>query len=348
MANGFHPPSVKKALGIVLDKPGKPSYDSPSSFRVIVLLRTLSKILERVVTSRLSAQAVTCPLNHPLQCRSLPGRSTADAALFLQHYAESFHRLCYKFSTLFLDVKGGFDNVESHSLLSLLRRKGVSPYLVQWVGSFLRDRTGRLTFQGPPCVFAPVSEGVPQGSPISPLLFVIYVSSLHLDIPRSLIVSYVDEFAVTVASPTYRTNVRLLLRSFSSLKRKASAINISFSVSKTKLIHWRTARSNVWLCSLPVQLEDQLFYQQTRLKWLGFIFTPAFDPRCHFSRRYTLANAALATIRRLSSLRIGLAPHLCLSLARSLQAPILLYGSSVRSPPPLHYEPNGRLLAPGL
>jgi len=334
LAHGFHPPSLKKALGIVLDKPGKPSYDSPSSFRVIVLLRTLSKILERVVASRLSAQATICSLIHPLQCGSLPGRSTADAALVLQHTVESFYCLRYRVSTLFLDVKGGFDNVESPSLLSLLRRKGVSPYLVQWIGSFLRDSTCRLTFQGSPRSFAPVSVGVPQGSPISPLLFVIYVYSLHLEIPRSLIISYVDDFAVTVASPSYRTNVRLLQKSFSALKRKASPINISFSVPKTELIHWRTTRSNESPCSLPVHLEDQLFYPQPRLKWLGFIFTPAFDPRSHFSRRYTLANAALATIRRLSPPGMGLPPYLCLSLARSLLAPILQYGSAVWNPPP--------------
>ena len=137
LAHGFHPPSLKKGLGIVLDKPGKPSYDSPSSFRVIILLRTLSKILARVAASRLSAQAAVCSLIHPLQCESLPGRSTADAALVLQHNIESFYCLHYKVSTLFLDVKGGFDKVESPSLLSLFRKKGVSPYLVPWVGSFL-------------------------------------------------------------------------------------------------------------------------------------------------------------------------------------------------------------------
>ena len=191
LAHGVHPPSQKKALGIVLDKPGKPSYDSPSTFRVIVLLRMLSKILERVVASHLSAQATICSLIHPLQCGSLPGRSTADAALVLQHNVESFHRLGYKVSTLFLNVKGGFDNVESPSLLSLLRRKGVSPYLIQWVGSFLRDSNCRLTLQGSLHLVAPASVGVPQGSPISPLLFVIFVSSLHLEIPRSLLISYV-------------------------------------------------------------------------------------------------------------------------------------------------------------
>ena len=268
LAHGFHPPALKNALGIVLDKPGKLSYDSPSSLRVIVLLRTISKILERIVASRRSAQATICSLIHPLQCGSLPGRSTADAALVLQHNVESFHRLGYKVSTLFLDVKGGFDNMESPSLLALLGRKVVSSYLVQWVGSFLRDRTCRLTFQVSPPLFAPVSVGVPQGSPISPLLFVIYVSSLHLEVPRTLIISYVDDFAVTVAAPSYRTNVRLLQKSFSALKRKASAINISFSVPKTELIHWRTTRSNERPCSLPVQLEDQIFYPQSCLKWL--------------------------------------------------------------------------------
>jgi len=142
-----------------------------------------------------------------------------------------------------------------------------------------------------------------------------------------------------VASASYRTNVRLFQKSFSLLKRKASPINISFSVPTTELIHWRTTRSHEPPCSRPVQLEDQLLYPQTRLKWLGFIFTPSFDPRSHFSRRYTLANADLATIRRLSSPGMGLLPYLSLPLARSLIAPIFLYGSAVWIPSPSIMNP---------
>jgi len=71
-----------------------------------------------------------------------------------------------------------------------------------------------------------------------------------------------------------------------------------------------------------------------RLKWLGFIFTLSFNPRSHFSRRYTLANAALVTIHHLSPPGMGHPPYLCLSLARSLLAPILLYGSAIWNPPP--------------
>jgi len=65
---GYHPVSMKKANSIVLDKPGKTSHDSPSSFRVIVLLHTVSKILERVVASRLSLIARSLNLVHHNQC----------------------------------------------------------------------------------------------------------------------------------------------------------------------------------------------------------------------------------------------------------------------------------------
>ena len=67
VAHGFHPSALKRSDGVVLDKPGKPSYDSPSSFRVIVLLQTFSKILERIMNSRLSCwpvlQASLTPTN---------------------------------------------------------------------------------------------------------------------------------------------------------------------------------------------------------------------------------------------------------------------------------------------
>jgi len=54
MAFGFHPPAKESADGIVLDKPGKATYDFPSSFCVIVLLPTFSKILKRFRNSRVS------------------------------------------------------------------------------------------------------------------------------------------------------------------------------------------------------------------------------------------------------------------------------------------------------
>jgi len=220
---GYHAVSMKQANGIVLDKPGKPSYDSPASFRVIVLLQTVSKILERVVTSRLSLTARTLKLVHSNQCGSLPALSSFDAAISLVDSVRTLQRPGLRVSTLFLDIHGGFDNVNASTLCSSLKKAVVPHYMVSWIGSFLSQRIYRLLFQGSPKTFSPVQVGTPQSSPISPLLFVIYVASLHIQIPRGLSLSYLDDFALSAASTSYRTNIRTLQRAFGRIRARASA-----------------------------------------------------------------------------------------------------------------------------
>ena len=189
------------ANGVVLDKPGKPSYDSPSSFRIIVLLQTVSKILERIVASRLSAIARYVGLLHRNQCGSLPSLPAFDACTTLIDSVRTLQRPALKVSLLFLDIEGGFDNVDANILCSSLRSKGVNHYLVPWVRSFLTARSCRLLFQGSPRIFSHVSVGTPQGSPVSPLLFVIYVCPLHIPLDRGLVLSYVDDFLLLFLPP---------------------------------------------------------------------------------------------------------------------------------------------------
>jgi len=112
--------------------------------------------------------------------------------------------------------------------------------MVDWVSSFLPERTSTLVFQGSPNISSPVSVGTPQGSPISPLLFLLYVAPLHMFMPRGVMVSYVDDFSITVASLSYSGNIRRLQSLFSTIAAKGRDIDVSFSVPKTELIHWRT------------------------------------------------------------------------------------------------------------
>jgi len=132
----------------VLDKPGKPSYESPSSFRIIVLIRTFSKILERIIAARLLTAARSEGLLHPNQCGSLPGLSPYDACLTLTNDVKTLQRPRLKVSSLFLDIKAGFNNVENNTLARILREGGIPPYLVSWVSSFLGERSCTLIFQG--------------------------------------------------------------------------------------------------------------------------------------------------------------------------------------------------------
>jgi len=234
---GYHPTSLKSSNGVVLDKPGKPSYESPSSFRIIVLIRTISKILERIVAARLLAAARLRGLLHPSPCGSLPGLSTYDACLSLTNDVRTLQRPRLKVSSLFLDIKAGFANVDNKTLARILREGRIPPYLVSWVSSFLGERSCTLIFQVALVTPAPVKVGAPQGSPISRLLFLLYVAPLHFSIPRGLMISYVDDFALTVASLSYRGNIRRRQQLFERLERKVSRLGVSFSVAKRELIH---------------------------------------------------------------------------------------------------------------
>ena len=146
---------------MVLDKPGKPSYESPSSFRIIVLIRTFSKILARIIAARLLTAAQLRGLLHPNQCGSLPGLSTYDACLTLTNDVKTLQRPRLKVSSLFLDIKAGCANVDNNTLARILREGGLPSYLVSWVSSFLEKRSCTLIFQGTPGTPAPVNVGAP-------------------------------------------------------------------------------------------------------------------------------------------------------------------------------------------
>ena len=180
---GYHSTTMKKANMVVLDKPGTPSYDSPSSFGVIVLLHAVSKILGRIILSGLSLAASSLKMLHHNQGGSLPALCFFDAVLYLVYTVRKLQRPGLKVTTLFLDIKEGFDNVNAYILCSSLKGAGVAHYMVSWIRSFLFQISCRLLFQGAPKSFSPVQVGIPQGSPISSLSFVIYVISFHIDLP---------------------------------------------------------------------------------------------------------------------------------------------------------------------
>ena len=145
-SHGVHLPSFKMTDSILLNKPGKPSYDLSASFPLIVLLQTFSKILERIMNSGLSCVPRLAGLLDPHQCGSLAGLSASDANITLTHEIRTLEMARNKVSTVFLDINGAFDKVNTSSLCSMPRPKAVNPYLVSWTRTFLTGRTCRLRY----------------------------------------------------------------------------------------------------------------------------------------------------------------------------------------------------------
>jgi len=323
---------MKKANGIVLDKPGKPDYRTPASFRIIVLLEIVFKILETLSALGLASAARSLSLLHANQCGSLAGLSCFYAVATLTHEVHLLQPASFQLSTLFLDVKGGFDNICTNKLANILAKGAVSTDLVAWIKSVLSKRQGQLIFQGSPKVFCLVAVGTPQGSPISPLLCVLYIESLHLTILQGLAISYFDNLTITVSSDSVHSIIRAIQHHFRIIQRQSTDLVVAFSIHKTELIHWRTQKDRSHVSFAPIVINDMLFPPSQAIRWLGYWLTLTIQSSIHFKRLLVLAQASLTTVRQLSVAGKGLSFWCNKKLVFGAILPIVTYGCNLFIP----------------
>ncbi|KAF7573996.1 hypothetical protein PtrM4_056190 [Pyrenophora tritici-repentis] len=143
---GYHPRCWKAATGAILKKPSKPDYSIPKAYRVITLLNSLGKILERIIAKRLSSLAETTDLLHSSQIGGRNKKSAIDAAFLLVDQIQHKKQQGQITSTVFVDVKGAFDHVIHNQFLERLKKLGLPISLICWAKAFLSERTLRLSF----------------------------------------------------------------------------------------------------------------------------------------------------------------------------------------------------------
>ena len=123
-----------------------------------------------------------------------------------------------------------------------------------WTQSFLENRQLQLTFNGQIEELSPVKTGVPQGSPVSPILFLIYVSGLAkgtaLD-SNSTLISYVDDIAIATKSTSWKKNSNTLQKAVHSLTQLGEQQAIQFDLAKTELLHFGKGKGTNSSITLP-------------------------------------------------------------------------------------------------
>ena len=107
----------------------------------------------------------------------------------------------------------------------------------------MSNRKIQLSFNGQTQEKVKIETGIPQGSPISPILFMLYLYNIYrLETKRVYTLSYADNFAVTVTLNSAKINCKKLKGIALKLMSKAKEIVISFNIGKTKLIYFYNKR----------------------------------------------------------------------------------------------------------
>jgi ribonuclease HI len=311
--------------GFILKKSKKPDYSQPKAYRVIALLNCLGKISERILARRLSYLAETTNLLHYSQIGSRLHKSAIDAALLLQNEVQNNKANKLKTTTLFLDIKGAFDHVSKNRLIEVLVDLKLPISLIKWIFSFMSDRVLRLVFNDNIESFSPINTGIPQGSPISPILFLIYIRDLF-ESKSITFLSYMDDISLSAASKSYKQNIKILERETKDIFELGEKYAIKFDFDKTDLIHFYSGKNHQLNLILP---NGNIIKPKKLIKWLGIYFDSNLRYKEHINIRTSQAKQAFYRLNRLSNITNGLSPFAIRQLYLACITSISDYGSEL-------------------
>jgi len=175
----YIPKAWKEAKLVAIRKPGKPDYTVPKAYRPISLLSTLSKGLESILAKRLAHMAESLQLLPATHFGGRPRRSCEMAINLLVARVSEAWRAGRVLSLITFDVQGAFNGVHPQVLARRLSERGIPHQLVRWIVQFVTGRRASIQLGKHLAEMMDVRHaGIPQGSPLSPILFIFYNANL--------------------------------------------------------------------------------------------------------------------------------------------------------------------------
>ena len=159
-----------------------------TNYRPISLLSVCSKIFEKLIFNNIYNHLISDNLITSNQSGFRPGDSTTNQLLYIVHEIHSSfdHNMSREVRHVFLDISKAFDKVWHEGLLFKLKQNGISGSLLTLFHSYLEGRNQRVILNGQESKWGIIKAGVPQGSVLGPLLFLIYINDLENGIKSSI------------------------------------------------------------------------------------------------------------------------------------------------------------------
>ena len=297
VTSGTHPELLKLVDVIPIFKKG--SRLLVSNYRPISLLSNLNKIFEKIMYKRIYNFIEKNNILYPLQFGFRAKHSTTHALINITEKIRSALDNSKVACGIFVDLQKAFDTVNHETLLHKLYHYGFRGIINDWFRSYLHERKQKVCLNGFESDIKTLHHGVPQGSVLGPILFLLYINDLHKCIKFSSTYHFADDTNLLNISDNYdilRANVNYDLH---SLHEWLVSNKISLNNKKTELIYFHKARSKV-PTELKIKMNGKRLTHSNNIKYLGVYLDETLMGSVHCEehiKKLCRANGILAKAR---------------------------------------------------
>ena len=300
---GYFPKAWKISTILPIPKPGRDDYTQTKNYRPISLLSCVGKLFERVLGRRLIWYLLDNQLIDPKQTGFLPHHSTLENLAFLtEQIFTDFHN---KTSThcVFLDICKAYDRVWLDGLRYKLRSEFKLHGCFYWIlDSFLDERFARTDVQGYLSPYYPVQIGIPQGSCLSPILFIMYINKIHTCTSKGVhSANFADDIYLSTRHTQYdlssiTKNCDNVQTSLTAMSKWLSDWKLEFSADKCESLEF-CQRKNHCKYQRSYYLYGKKLKQVTEFKLLGVTLDQHLTFNHHLDNIYSTACKRLGHLR---------------------------------------------------
>ncbi|MBW0517154.1 hypothetical protein O181_056869 [Austropuccinia psidii MF-1] len=330
LRQGRFPTQWKGSNTAIIRKTAKDDYTNPNAYRPIALLNTLGKLFEKIINTRLNHWAHISKTIHPGHVGGRPSKSINNAFVMLTSWIHNKWREGKIVMGMFLDVRSAYPSVQKKRLIHIVEQKQCPPYLCYVIDSFLSGRTTRLEIDQFTSQNFQIPNGLPQGSPLSVTLYLLYNSSLLLPTPPSLkenniSLAYIDDVVHLLATNTTQQGQAKIEEVMTRSKGWALRHGAVFDEKKTNLMIFTRKRQ----ATKEITIAGTTYVLQKELKWLGVTLTPTLTPTRHIQMVKTKARTKLSQLGRIIRPTFGLSQREARTLIAAVLKPRILHGSII-------------------
>ena len=291
LVEGAVPPDWRRANVTPIFKKGSKS--TPGNYRPVSLTSVACKVMESVMRDAITAHLDRNKLIRHSQHGFIRGRScTTNLLEFLEKATKAVDE-GKSLDVIFLDFAKAFDKVPKERLLKKVHAHGIRGRVWTWISAWLTDRTQRVVLNGEFSTWIEVLSGVPQGSVLGPLLFLIFINDIDLVVEKiDMIKKFADDTKIgqVISTAEDRDKLQAALRDLSTW---ADTWGMAFNAKKCKVMHIGSKNPRY-----KYEMEGEELAVTEEERDIGVTISSSLKPNAHCSKAARTAQAVLGQITR--------------------------------------------------